>query len=358
MTTDQALNESAELPLRVRELRISGPLTEGSRSRAMLVDSVSFDLHAGQTLALVGESGSGKTLTALAILGLLPPGVRIESGSVAFEGENLLRVAPTRMREVRGGGIGMVFQEATSALDPLLGVGRQIGDALRRHGVAEGVRGRTLDLLRRLDFEEPERIFDVRPHELSGGMAQRALLALTLACEPRVLICDEPTRGLDAPTAASVLEVLGRVRSSRRSLLLISHDLSAVRRVAQRVAVMHAGQIVEVLELDEDGESLERRAQHPYTRALLAARPGSAPGTRLSTLRGEAPRPGSWPPGCRFASRCAHVHARCEGEAPGWFGANGPLDGERPPAAGGWRCFGWRGDEPDAEGSRVEVPNA
>lgn len=340
--------------LEVRELRISGPLDEAAGTRALLVDSVSFALEPGETLALVGESGSGKTLTALALLGLLPAGVRVEGGSVAFRGVELLRLGTRELQRVRGSGIAMMFQEAASALDPLLGIGRQVCDALRRHGGEERVRERALSLLRELDFDDPEHAFSLRPHELSGGMAQRALLAVTLACDPKVLICDEPTRALDAPTAASVLEILRDARRPHRSQLLISHDLDAVARVAQRIAVMHAGQIVEWLEVGGSPPDLEGRARHPYTRALLAARPGRSPGARLSTLDGEPPRPGAFGSACRFAPRCPHVHARCETEAPGWFGPDGPLPDEPPGGAfrggaGRWRCFGWDG----ASGDRV-----
>lgn len=353
-TSPAAAPSADEALLEVRGLRLSGPLAGASGSRAMLVDSVSLRLRAGETLALVGESGSGKTLTALAVLGLLPPGVRVEAGALWFDGRDLLNLRARALRKLRGRGMAMVFQEASSALDPLLDVGRQIGDALRRHGGQDQVRQRTLELLRSLDFEHPERVARARPHELSGGMAQRALLALALACEPKLLICDEPTRALDAPTATLVLDVLLRARSPGRSQLVISHDLDAVRRVADRIAVMHAGQIVEFLDLGEGAADLESQARHPYTRALLAARPGGEPGAPLSTLVGDAPRPGAFPAGCRFAPRCPHAHARCETEAPGWFGASGALDAcaahaERLDGAQRrWRCFGWSHEEGSA----------
>ena len=265
-----------ETLLEIAGLQISGPLSEEAPSRTVLVHGVSLRLRSGETLGLVGESGSGKTLTALAVMGLLPPGVRVEAGTVRLGDRDLLGLEAREARRVRGREIGMVFQEAVNALDPLLPVGRQIGDALRRHGRGESWWESAVERLRELGLEDPERVAQMRPHELSGGMAQRALIALTLACEPRILICDEPTRGLDAATAVSVLDALQRARSPAQAQLLISHDLDAVHHVAERVAVMHAGKIVEELDLSS-GRDLARDAQHPYTLALLAARPSATP---------------------------------------------------------------------------------
>jgi oligopeptide/dipeptide ABC transporter ATP-binding protein len=291
------------------------------------VDGVSLALAAGEALALVGESGSGKSLTALALLGLTPASGRIAGGQVLLHGTDLLALPGHRQREVRGRRIGYVPQETGGALDPVLTVGAQLREALAVHRALRGAaaHARAAALVAEVGLPDPEAMLGRYAHELSGGMRQRALIALALAGEPEVLIADEPTTALDVTVQAQILELLGALRESHgMGLLLVTHDLGLVAGHADRVAVMYAGRIVE----EASVAALLAGPAHPYTRALLAAVPRvDGPPGPARPIPGSVPDPSAWPAGCRFHPRCPEVIARCRVEAP----ALAPL-GRRPPA--------------------------
>ncbi|MHA5571970.1 ATP-binding cassette domain-containing protein, partial [Pseudomonas aeruginosa] len=237
-----------------------------------VVKGIDFSLRAGETLALVGESGSGKSQTAHALLRLLPGAARL-GGSVRLDGEELLALSPQALLTIRGQRIGMVFQEPMTSLNPLQRIGRQVGEGLRLHRCLRGaaLRERVLELLELAGLEQPRRLFEAYPHQLSGGQRQRVMLAMALACEPQLLIADEPTTALDVTVQKRLLELLQSLqRRLGMAILLISHDLNLVRRVADRVCVMHDGRIVE----ENACETLFRSPRHPYTRLLIEAEPG------------------------------------------------------------------------------------
>ncbi|HKK07942.1 MAG TPA: ABC transporter ATP-binding protein, partial [Gemmatimonadota bacterium] len=283
--------------LEVEDLRtwFRGP---GGDARA--VDGVSFRLEAGETLGLVGESGCGKSVTALSLLRLVPdpPGRVMPGSSVRLRGEDLLEADAERLREVRGGEIAMVFQEPMTSLNPVLTVGRQVDEGIRRHrglGAREAAE-ETVRLLGRVGIPEPEERRRAYPHQLSGGMRQRVMIAMALACRPSILVADEPTTALDVTVQAQILELLADLqREMGMAILLITHDLGIVAQVADRVAVMYAGKIVE----EADVETLYRRPLHPYTEGLLAAVPDlDRRRDRLAAIPGRVPDPARWPEGC------------------------------------------------------------
>ena len=233
------------------------------------VDDVSFEIHAGETLGVVGESGSGKSVTAFSILRLLPPAGRIRAGRVWFDGQDLLTLSDEQMRAVRGARIGFVFQEPMAALNPVMRVGHQVAESLIVHGMANkrDARARAIELLRAVQIREPERRIDDYPHQLSGGMQQRVMLAVALACRPRLLIADEPTTALDVTVQAQILDLLRELkREFDLSLMLITHDLGVIAETADRVVVMYQGKIVEHGPVRE----ILRTPRHPYTQELLA----------------------------------------------------------------------------------------
>jgi len=244
------------------------------------VNDASFELRKGETLGLVGESGSGKSVTAFSIIRLLQEPGRIDSGKILFQGKDLLALSEEDMRQVRGAGIGFVFQEPMSALNPVMKVGAHIAEALLVHGLASrrDARGRAIELLRAVKIVDPERRVDDYPHQLSGGMRQRVMMAIALACRPPLLIADEPTTALDVTVQAQILDLLREMkRQFDLSLLLITHDFGVIAETADRVAVMYRGQIVE----QGPVRDILRHPQHPYTRGLLDSIPGGEPGTRL-----------------------------------------------------------------------------
>jgi oligopeptide/dipeptide ABC transporter ATP-binding protein len=304
--------------LRVRDL-VTSFRTDGGIVRA--VDQVSLEVPRASTVALVGESGCGKSVTALSILRLVatPPG-RIESGSVEFDGRDLLPLSEREMRDVRGNHISMIFQEPMTSLNPVYTVGWQIIEVLLIHQrkSRKQARQRTLDLLRLVGIPEPETNIDAYPHQLSGGQRQRVMIAMALACEPKLLLADEPTTALDVTIQAQILELLRDLRQRlAMSILLITHDLGVVAENAQRVVVMYAGRVVESAPVPD----LFARPMHPYTRGLLESIPRHAPagrrGTRrLRTIEGIVPDMRRLPTGCRFADRCPMRVEACEREPP------------------------------------------
>jgi peptide/nickel transport system ATP-binding protein len=296
--------------LEVRDLRISFP---GSSGRVTPVDGVSFVLERGRTLALVGESGCGKSLTSLAILQLVPaPGVIEPSSRIRLGETDLLALRGEALRQVRGRRIGMIFQDPMTSLNPVFTVGDQIAEAILAHFKVprrEAMR-RAEGLLGEVGIADASARLRSYPHQLSGGMRQRVMIAIALAAEPEILIADEPTTALDVTVQAQILEVLDELRKSRgMAVLLITHDLGIVAGRADRVAVMYAGQIVEEAPTAE----LFAQPSHPYTQGLFASVPRlTGPVGRLTPIRGTVPPPTAWPSGCRFRPRCPIVHPRSE----------------------------------------------
>jgi len=288
---------------------------EGGLVRA--VDGVSFDVRAGETVALVGESGCGKSVTALSILRLVPePAGRIVGGHVRFQGRDLLALSAAEMRQVRGREISMVFQEPMTSLNPVFTCGEQIAEVLVLHERLgrRDARDRTVELLRLVGIPAPEQRAREFPHQLSGGMRQRVMIAMALACRPALLIADEPTTALDVTVQAQILDLLRRLQERLgMAVLLITHDLGVVAESADRVAVLYAGQVVETC----DAVAAFRRPRHPYTAGLLASRPRLATrGEPLRAIPGQVPDAAAPPPACRFHPRCPVVLGRCRREEP------------------------------------------
>ena len=275
------------------------------------VQHVSFTLHPNETLGLVGESGCGKSTTALALMGLLPPNGRVIAGDIEFEGRNLLALKATELRRLRGNRLSMIFQNPMTSLDPSYSVGSQIVDVLREHRGLSGAEAReaAIDLLRQVRIDAPERRFKTFPHHLSGGMRQRVVIAIALACNPALLIADEPTTALDVTIQAQILNLLRDLRVQHgTSVILITHDLGVVAQMADRVAVMYAGRVIEeglVTDLFEN-------SLHPYTNALMRSIPsaGSERGT-LEVIEGTVPDLRAPAQSCPFAPRCPHRMAQC-----------------------------------------------
>lgn len=299
--------------LQVRDLVVEFPAPGGP---VRPVDGVGFDLDRGEFLALVGESGCGKSLTGLALLQLLPPPGRIGGGSIRLDDQELRGCGADQLRSIRGRRIGMIFQDPMTALNPVLRIGRQVDETVVTHRAVRGaaVRAATLDLLAEVGLPDPAALADAFPHQLSGGMRQRVLIALALAGAPDLLVADEPTTALDVTVQAQILALLDDLRRRRgMALLFITHDFGIVASRADRVAVMYAGQIVECATT----ATLFRAPAHPYTRALLAAVPRlEGPVSRLRPIAGQVPRPAHWPAGCRFHPRCPDRMAICGRDAP------------------------------------------
>jgi oligopeptide/dipeptide ABC transporter ATP-binding protein len=285
------------------------------------VNDVSFHLDEGEMLGLVGESGCGKSITALSIMRLISPPGRIAEGSIKFKGEELTTASVERLREIRGNDIAMIFQDPMTSLNPVFTVGEQIAEALRLHRRLDkkAAWNAAIDAMREVSIPSPERRVNDYPHQLSGGMRQRVMIAMALACDPELLIADEPTTALDVTIQAQILELLNELRRSRKlAVLLITHDLGVVAETADRVCVMYTGKIVE-----ESGvEELFDDPKHPYTQGLLRSVPKLSADhveliTRLQTIEGMVPSPTSLPPGCHFAPRCEFRMDRCtHGEIP------------------------------------------
>ncbi len=281
------------------------------------VDGVSFEVEAGRTLAIVGESGCGKSVTALSIMGLVPsPPGRIVSGSIRFEGRELIGLPKRQMQDLRGNGMAMIFQEPMSSLNPVFTIGEQIVEGLLRHRRIdrdEATR-QAMAMLKKVRMPAPEQRFHEHPHKLSGGMRQRAMIAMALACEPRLLIADEPTTALDVTIQAQILELMRTLQEETgTAIILITHDLGVVAEVGDEVVVMYAGRVVERASVKE----LFAQPQHPYTVGLLGSMPrldGDA--TRLASIDGQVPNPLKRPAGCSFAERCPFADAQCREAVP------------------------------------------
>jgi peptide/nickel transport system ATP-binding protein/oligopeptide transport system ATP-binding protein len=301
--------------LEVKHLQTHFP-TRAGLVRA--VDDVTFHIDSGELLGVVGESGCGKSITALSIMRLISPPGKIVGGEIIFDGKNLLKLSDAEMRQIRGDDIAMIFQDPMTSLNPVFTVGEQIAEALRLHRKLsrKAAREAAIQAMREVSIPDPGRRVDDYPHQLSGGMRQRVMIAMALACDPKLLIADEPTTALDVTIQAQILELLDELRRSRElAVLLITHDLGVVAEVADRVAVMYTGRIVEESLVEE----LFARPKHPYTEGLLRSVPkltavDVAKKERLETIEGTVPSPTNLPPGCHFAPRCPHRMPRCISE--------------------------------------------
>ena len=300
--------------LELRDLVTTFPLAGG---RAAVVDGVSLEVAPGEVLALVGESGCGKSITALSLLRLVPKPGRIESGSIRIAGREVLSLPVAELRRVRGREAAMIFQEPMTSLSPVTTVGAQVVEALMLHEplARAQARRRTLELFEQVQIPDSAARFDAYPHELSGGLKQRVMIAMALALRPKLLIADEPTTALDVTIQAQILELMRDLqRELGTAILLITHDLGVVNELADRIAVMYAGRLVE----EGSREQVLGAARHPYTRGLLRAVPSlGRRGERLAEIPGSVPAPQDRPPGCRFATRCPVVLPRCAADAPG-----------------------------------------
>jgi peptide/nickel transport system ATP-binding protein len=299
--------------LELRRLAVSFSTDDGT---VQAVDGIDLSLARGRTLGLVGESGCGKSVTSLAVMGLLPPEHSHVSGEVQFEGRDLLKVAQPELRDLRGARLAMIFQEPMTSLNPSYTIGNQIIEAIQRHqGLpAAEARAKAIDMLKLVHIPSPEKRIDDYPHKLSGGMRQRAMIAMALACGPQLLIADEPTTALDVTIQAQILDLLrGLRRDTGTAIILITHDLGVVAEMADDVAVMYAGQIVERAPV----AALFARPEHPYTVGLLGSIPKlDEKRERLPSIEGRVPDMTQPPPGCRFAARCPFVEPACRTTAP------------------------------------------
>lgn len=301
--------------LRVRDLKT---VFRQGRQTVNAVNGVSFEVQRGETLAIVGESGSGKSVTAMSLLRLIPsPPGEIVAGDVEFDGRNLLDMDDEQLRNIRGNEIAMIFQEPMTSLNPVLTIRRQLAEPMEVHGKVrrQDINARCIDLLRQVRIPDPEARLDAYPHQFSGGMRQRVMIAMALACEPRLLIADEPTTALDVTVQAQILELLKDLtRQHGSSMILITHDLGVVARYADRINVMYAGRVV------ESGTAMEifENPRHPYTLGLIESMPrlDASAKSRLHPIEGQPPDLGNPPPGCAFHPRCRFAREQCRQDVP------------------------------------------
>src|SRR5574337_353746 len=319
------MSTSATPVLQVEDLRVE---FKTRRGKALVLNGVDFDLYGGETLCVVGESGCGKSMTALALLRLIPsPPGKISGGRMLFQDEDLARASEARMREVRGNRISMIFQEPMTSLNPVFTVGDQIGETLRLHAGldAKAARERSIEMLRQVGIPAPERRVDEYPHQLSGGMRQRVMIAMALACRPDVLIADEPTTALDVTVQAQIFDLLRGLQSDKgTAIMLITHDMGAVAEMADRVMVMYAGRVIEQGSV---GEVLDS-PRHPYTQGLIECLPelGSSQLDEMGDLpeiAGVVPSIWELGQGCAFRERCPYAMPRCAAEVPPMIDAGG-----------------------------------
>ena len=327
----------SEKILEVRDLCMS---FFGARGEQPAVNHVSFTVERGKTLGIVGESGCGKSMTSLCVLGLYPqPPGKIVGGSILFQGEDLARLSKRRMSQIRGKGIAMIFQEPMTSLNPVLTIGDQISETILLHEKVskKEARDRALEMIRLVGIPMPEKIFASCPHQLSGGMRQRAMIAMALSCSPELLICDEPTTALDVTVQSQILSLLNRLKTQTgTSIMLITHDMGVINEMADTVIVMYAGQIVEKAETAE----LFAHPTHPYTVGLIQSIPPlDREVDELNVIPGSVPMLYELPEGCLFAPRCPYACERCRKERPDILEASPGHD---------VRCFrnqpGWEGE--------------
>ena len=306
-------NETLCPVLSVRNLRTYFDTNEGV---VKSVDGVSFDLHEGRTLGIVGESGCGKSITSLSIMGLIPtPPGWIESDGILFKGQDLLTLSEDEMNMIRGNEIAMIFQEPMTSLNPVMQVGDQIAEALLLHKpiTATEAKSRTIDLMRQVKIPNAEKRYYEFPHELSGGMRQRVMIAMALSCEPEILICDEPTTALDVTIQAQILELIDELKQTYKStIMMITHDMGVIAQMADEVIVMYGGKAVECAPVDD----LFYDPLHPYTQALLDSIPKLHKDEPLKSIRGVVPKASDMPCGCSFHPRCDFAKEICQTQPP------------------------------------------
>jgi oligopeptide transport system ATP-binding protein len=318
LMSDQVLNDNVQFErktlLQVDDLSVTFR-TERGQVRA--VDGVSLHVKEGETLAIVGESGSGKSVTALSILQLLGDAGRIDRGRVIFEGTDLVQLSSADIRKIRGDRIAMIFQEPMSSLNPVLTIGKQVAEPIWLHRKMSWKDAfvKAGELLEKVAIPDAKARLDDYPHQFSGGMSQRVMIAMALACEPKLIIADEPTTALDVTVQAQILSLLKNLtQETNSSLILITHDLGVVARYADRVAVMYGGRVVETA----SARDLYKKPQHPYTEGLMASVPtlDGVPGARLQTISGQPPDLANLPEGCAFSPRCPYVRPECKSSKP------------------------------------------
>jgi len=289
------------------------------KGKVPAVDGVDFTIHKGETLGIVGESGCGKSVTSMSILKLLPPEGKVVDGEIFFKGNNLAGYTPTEMEKVRGKEIAMIFQEPMTSLNPVYTIGKQIEEMIQNHQKLskKEVRNKTVEMLRLVGIPSPEKCFDEYPHELSGGMRQRVMIAMALSCNPELLIADEPTTALDVTIQAQILELMKDLkRKLNTSIMMITHDLGVIAEMADNVLVMYAGMVMEY----SDVKSLFKNPMHPYTQGLLKALPRiDDVKDKLYVIEGVVPSLYDMPEGCRFWPRCPYAEERCKHEMPGLY---------------------------------------
>ncbi|KAF6628686.1 MULTISPECIES: ABC transporter ATP-binding protein [Paenibacillus] len=281
------------------------------------VDGVDLSVGKGETLGIVGESGCGKSITSLSIMQLLPKGLgKVAAGEVRFNGENMLDFSERKMRSIRGNEMAMIFQEPMTSLNPVFKIGKQIAESARyHHGVSKHkAKDMAVEMLTKVGIPRPEKVAASYPHELSGGMRQRVMIAMAMVCNPKLLIADEPTTALDVTIQAQILDLMRELQKSEgTSILMITHDLGVVAEMCDRVVIMYAGQVVE----ETDVKTLFKDPKHPYTQSLLASLPQlNSDQERLASIPGQVPNPLDMPKGCRFAPRCQFAKEICRAEAP------------------------------------------
>ncbi|MFB5267745.1 ABC transporter ATP-binding protein [Paenibacillus enshidis] len=300
-------------------LEVTGLRTEFKTAAGVIraVDGVDLAVDKGETLGIVGESGCGKSITSLSIMQLLPKGLgKVAAGEIRLEGENMLAFSERKMRQIRGNRIAMIFQEPMTSLNPVFRVGKQIAEAVRYHqgvGKKEAML-RAVEMLTKVGIPRPEKVAVSYPHELSGGMRQRVMIAMAMICNPKLLIADEPTTALDVTIQAQILDLMRELqRTEGTSILMITHDLGVVAEMCDRVVIMYAGQVVE----ETDVKTLFKNPKHPYTKSLLASLPQlNSEQERLASIPGQVPNPLEMPEGCRFAPRCQFAQDICRANAP------------------------------------------
>lgn len=299
---------------------------KNNKKRIVTVDNISFAVHEGETLGIVGESGCGKSLTSLSVMGLVKSPGEVSADAILFNDIDLAQISKKKFREIRGNQISMIFQEPMTSLNPVYKIGDQIGESLKIHHKLSKIKRHEyiLNLLKEVGIARGEEIINSYPHQLSGGMRQRVMIAMAISCNPKLIIADEPTTALDVTIQAQILELLKKLQEEHNTaMILITHDLGVVWEACDRVLVMYAGRIVE----SGDVKSVITNPKHPYTKGLLASLPkNTSPQSKLPFIKGQVPPPALWGKGCRFADRCPFATEKCFEEQPPFFTINGDKD--------------------------------